>query len=116
MATTFTWNCKTVDTYTTHTDSNDVTHSDVVFNVHYRLTGEEAVGENNYHSEMIGTVEIDVNDLSQFTEFESVTNEISTNWVKGVLGEDQVLAMKASIEANIAEQKTPTIVTKFIEN
>ena len=44
MANTYTWDCRTVDTYPTHTDPNEVTESDVVYNVHWRLTATTEAG------------------------------------------------------------------------
>jgi hypothetical protein len=55
MANTYTWDCKTVDTYPTH-DS----HSDVVYNVHWRLNAEsdqqDAEG-NNYSASLIALMQ-----------------------------------------------------------
>ena len=116
MAIVYQWNCRTVDTYPTFTDENDNTHQDVVYNVHYRLTGTEVVDEVTYTSTNIGTANIETSDLSTFTAFESLTNENVSSWVEAVLGEDTVEAMKAGIANNIQEQQTPTSIVKYIEN
>ena len=47
MAISYTWDVKTVDTYPSHTDEQEPsnTESDVIYNVHWRLTGEDDVNQ-----------------------------------------------------------------------
>ena len=49
MATTYTWNVSTVDTYPTHTDENDVTENDVIFNVHWRMSADDKNQSNRVY-------------------------------------------------------------------
>lgn len=116
MAITYEWNCRTVDTYPNFSDENENTHEDVVYNVHYIITGEETVNDVLYTNSNIGTTTIETSDLSTFTDFESLTNETVSSWVEAALGEDQVAAIKASIASNIEEQQTPTSITKYIQD
>ena len=112
MAIAYTWDCKTVDTYPTK-DSK----ADVIFNVHWRLNGVKQVeGEdlNPMTGDSYGVVSLDTEDLSTFTAFADITEENVIGWVEAALGEDQVAALKASIDAQIAEKITPTVVTKTI--
>lgn len=112
MAIAYTWDCKTVDTYPTK-DSK----ADVIFNVHWRLNGVKQVeGEdlNPMTGDSYGVVSLDTEDLSTFTAFADITEENVISWVEAALGEDQVAALKASIDAQIAEKITPTVVTKTI--
>ena len=108
MAITYTWNCKTVDTYPTK-DSK----ADVIFNVHWRLTGGDDTEDENV-VDSYGVVSLDTEDLSTFTAFADITEADVIGWVEAALGEDQVAALKASIDAQIAEKITPTVVTKQI--
>ena len=57
MPNTYTWDCRTVDTYPSHTDEQDPanTESDVVYNVHWRVTGSDGTNE----ATVIGTQTID---------------------------------------------------------
>jgi hypothetical protein len=108
MAITYIWDCKTVDTYPTKDGK-----SDVIFNVHWKLNGEDDTEQKNngtYYSSSI----IDTSDLSNFKEFSDLTNEDVTNWVVTILGEDKVKEIKSHIDAQIAEKVTPTKVTKTI--
>ena len=61
-----------------------------------------------------GVVSLDTEDLSTFTAFADITEADVIGWVEAALGEDQVTALKASIDAQIAEKITPTVVTKQI--
>ena len=110
MATTYTWDCRTVDTYPSHTDSNEVTESDVVYNVHWRLTAA-----NEEHSATnIGTQNLSVEDLSGFTAFDSVTHEDVIGWVETAIGAEEVASMKSRLDAQLAELATPSSVTRVI--
>jgi hypothetical protein len=108
MAITYTWNCTTVDTYPTKSDQTDV-----IFNVHWRLNGVDDTEVKNV-GDSYGVVSLDTEDLSTFTAFADITEANVISWVEAALGEDQVAALKASIDAQIAEKITPTVVTKQI--
>ena len=108
MAITYTWDCKTVDTYPTKSDKTDV-----IFNVHWRLNGVDDTEDENA-TDSYGVVSLDTEDLSTFTAFADITEADVIGWVEAALGEDQVAALKTSIDAQIAEKITPTVVTKQI--
>jgi len=108
MAITYTWNCKTVDTYPTKSDQ-----ADVIFNVHWRLTGVDDTEDLN-SSDSYGVVSLDTEDLSTFTAFADITEANVIGWVEAALGEEQVASIKTSIDTQIAEKITPTVVTKTI--
>lgn len=110
MATTYTWDCRTVDTYPSHTDSNEVTESDVVYNVHWRLTAD-----NETHSATsIGTQTLSVEDLSTFTGFDSVTHDDVIGWVEAAMGEEAVASLKSGLDTQLAELAAPSSVTRTI--
>ncbi len=103
---TYTWNNKTVDTYPT-LDGN----TDVIFNVHWRLTGED---DNGNVGSTYGTQPLDTSDLSGFTAFADITEENINAWIEAAMGEEKVAELKTSIDAQIEEQVNPTVVTKTI--
>lgn len=105
MAINYTWDCKTVDVKTI--DGNEET----VFNVHWRLTGEDDL---NNASTVYGTQTLDTSDLSSFTAFADLTNDQITGWVESAMGEDKVAEFKSNISNQIAELVTPTQETKII--
>ena len=111
MTNTYTWDCKTVDTYPTHTDDNSVTQSDVVYNVHWRVTGDD--GTNNATN--IGTQTLEVSDISSFTSFDSIAHSDVVGWVQAALGTERVSELESSLDAKLVEMATPTSVTRIIE-
>ena len=113
MAIAYTWDVSTVDTYPTKSSK-----ADVIYNVHYRLTGTDDTNKDsdgNYqkHSHY-GSQTLDTSDLSSFKAFASVSKSDAQGWVEAALGSDRVTAIKAAIDAGIAEQITPTSVQKTI--
>ena len=113
MAINYAWDVSTVDTYPTK-DSN----SDVVHNVHWRLTATDDANTdsdgNNWTAEVYGSQGLDTDDISSFTAFADLTSSDVQGWVEAALGADEVTALKAGLDAKIAEKITPTSVTKTI--
>jgi len=113
MAINYAWDVSTVDTYPTK-DSN----ADVVYNVHWRLTATDDTNQdsdgNNWTATSYGSQAVDTSDLSSFTAFADLTASDVQGWVEAALGADEVTAMKAALDAQIAEKITPTSVTKTI--
>ena len=113
MAIAYTWDVSTVDTYPTK-DSK----ADVIYNVHWRLTGTD---DTNKDSEGVyqtatsyGSESLDTSDLSSFTAFASVSKANVQGWVETALGADAITKLKTSLDMQIAEKVTPTSVTKTI--
>tara|TARA_Y100001973_G_C4988060_1_gene227529 strand:+ start:166 stop:510 length:345 start_codon:yes stop_codon:yes gene_type:complete len=113
MAIGYTWDVSTVDTYPTK-DSK----SDVVYNVHWRLTATDDTNKdsdgNNWDATSYGSQGVDTSDLSSFIAFADLKASDVQGWVEAALGADEVTAMKAALDAQIAEKITPTSVTKTI--
>ena len=107
MANTYSWDCKTVDTYPSSGE-----FSDVVYNVHWRLTG----AEGDHAATVIGTQSLTAEDIQPegFIPFESLTHEQVIAWVEEAMGEDRVAELKASVDSQVAALITPTSVTKTI--
>jgi len=113
MAIGYTWNVSTVDTYPTK-DSK----SDVVYNVHWRITATDDTNkdsdDNNWTATSYGTQSVDTSDLSSFTAFADLSASDVQGWVEAAMGADAVTALKAGLDAKIALLITPTSVTKTI--
>ena len=120
MAITYAWDVKTCDTYPSYTDGQDPanTESDVVYNVHWRLTAEDDANQdadgNNITATVYGSQGLDVSDLGTFTAWADLTSSDVQGWVEAAIGADEVTAMKAGLDAQITEIVTPTSVTKII--
>lgn len=107
---TYTWDCRTVDAYPTHTDENGTTESQVVYNVHWRVTGSD----ETHSATVIGTQTLETADLSGFTAFDSVTHEDMIAWTKAAMGEERVTELGASLDSQLAELAAPSSVTLTI--
>ena len=112
MAITYTWNVNTVDVY-----PSEEGHSNVIYNVHWRLnaTDTEVDAEGNpYVASVYGTQSLDTSDLSNFTDFDSVTSSQVQGWVEAAMGEEAVQGLKDGLDAQIAALITPSSVTKTL--
>jgi len=125
MAISYEWDVSNVDTYPSHTDSQDPanTESDVVYNVHWRLKGTDdtnvdftdSEGNDVYYSaDVYGSIGLDVSDLSSFTSFADLAVADVQAWVEAAMGADQVQEHKDSIDAQIAAKINPTSVSRVI--
>ena len=113
MAIGYTWNVSTCDTYPTKDGK-----SDVVYNVHWRLTATDDTNKdsdgNNWTATIYGSQNVDTSDLSSFIEWSSLKASDVQGWVETALTADTVTAMKTALDAQIAEKITPTSVTKVL--
>ena len=113
MAISYAWDVKTVDTYPTK-DSK----SDVVYNVHWRLTATDDTNNdadgNSLTATVYGSQALDTSDLSSFTEFADLTVSDVQGWVEAALTADTVNDMKDSLDSTIEKLVTPTSVQKTI--
>ena len=113
MAIGYTWDCKTCDTYPSKGGK-----SNVVYNVHWRLTATDDTNKdsdgNNWTATTYGSQSVDTSDLSSFIEWSSLKASDVQGWVETALTADTVTAMKTALDAEIAEKITPTSVTKVL--
>lgn len=104
----YTWDCKTVDVYPSRDENTDV-----VYNVHWRITGEDS--ETLTTSTAIGTQVLNTDSISEFTPFEDLTNDQVVEWTKATMGEEQVASIEANIAKQIDEKNNPKSITMHIE-
>jgi hypothetical protein len=111
----YTWDCRTVDCYPTK-DEQGVELDDVVYNIHWRLTGTEVVDTKTYSATVIGTQMVAADDIdpATFVPFDELTNEIATGWCTSAMGADQVANLETSVANQIASQINPTSITLVI--
>jgi hypothetical protein len=111
----YTWDCRTVDCYPTK-DEQGVELDDVVYNIHWRLTGTEVVDTKTYSATVIGTQMVAADDIdpATFVPFDQLTNEIATGWCTSAMGPEQVTNLYTSVANQIAGQINPTSITLVI--
>jgi len=94
----FNWTVSAMD-YTVSQDG----HTNVVNTVHWRVSKTD--GDNSGSS--YGTVGLEA-PSGTFVEWDDITEEIAVGWAKAALGDEQVAATEAAIDAQIAEKANPT--------
>ena len=113
MAISYTWDVSTCDTFPTKSGK-----SNVVYNVHWRLTATDDTNNdangNPQTASVYGAQSLDTSDLSTFTNWSSLDAAKVQGWVEAALGSDEVTALKTGLDAQIAEKVTPTSVTKTL--
>jgi len=116
MAINYTWNVNTCDVYPTKKGK-----SNVVYNVHWRLTATDDTNKDAdgkfYTSTVYGAQGLDVSDLSNFTNWSSLDAAKVQSWVESAMNKDEsgkVATLKANLDARIAEKISPTTVTKSL--
>lgn len=111
----YSWDCRTVDCYPTK-DEQGVELDDVVYNIHWRLTGTEEYDGKTYTATVIGTQTVAADDIdpATFVPFDELTNEIATGWCTSAMGEEQVASLETSVANQIAGQINPTSITLVI--
>jgi hypothetical protein len=115
MSVLYSWDCRTVDCYPTK-DEQGVELDDVVYNIHWRLTGTEVVDTKTYSATVIGTQMVAAEDIdpATFVPFNELTNEIATGWCTSAMGAEQVANLETSVANQIASQINPTSITLVI--
>ena len=113
MAISYVWDVTTCDTFPTKSGK-----SNVVYNVHWRLTATDDTNKdsdgNPQTASVYGAQGLDTSDLSTFTNWSSLDAAKVQGWVEAALGSDEVTALKTGLDAQIAEKVTPTSVTKTL--
>ena len=113
MAINYAWDVSTVDTYPTKNSNSDVVH-----NVHWRLTATDDTNKDSdgeyWTAGVYGSQGLDTDSISSFVAFGSLDAAKVQSWVEAALTSDTVTELKAGLDAQIAEKITPTSVTKQI--
>jgi len=119
MAITYSWNCRTVDTYPTHSDAQETpnTQNDVIYNVHWSLSGQLVENEVTHSTNIIGTQTLSTEDLSSFSSFDSLTHDQIVGWTTASMEASATGSVEqkySSVSSSLALKVAPTSVTKYI--
>lgn len=102
MTITNTWAVMQMDCY-----PEEDGETDVVFNVHWTLTGTDGTYQGNVY----GTQGVSLDPDAPFTPYADLTQEQVIGWVQGAMGPEQVAALEANITQQINNQIAPPVVT-----
>lgn len=83
------------------------TETNVVFNVHWTLTGDDGEGHTGH---VYGSQSVSVDITDGFTPYEDLTETQVLGWVKDAMGEEQVAAHEANVAKQIDDQVNPPVV------
>jgi len=81
--------------------------TDVVFNVHWTLTGTDGT----YTGSVYGTQALTLDPENPFTPYADLTQDMVLGWVKDAMGAEQVATYEGSVAQQIADQIAPPVVT-----
>ena len=113
MAINYTWDVSECDVYPTKSGKSNVVHT-----VHWVLTATDDANNdadgNPQTAFRFGGQELDISDLSSFTNWSSLDAAKVQGWVEAALGADRVTEIKSQLSAQITEKVTPTSVKKTL--
>lgn len=115
MAISINWTITALDTYPTHSDTQDPvnTQNDVIHNAHWSCTASTGSHSNSVY----GTTVISTEDLGTFVDFDSLDNDTVVGWVTAsmeAMAEGTSTEYETSASASLAEQINPTSVVKYL--
>lgn len=102
MTVTNTWAVIQMDCYPEYDNE-----ADVVFNVHWTLTGTDGT----YSGYVYGSQSLTLDASAPFTPYADLTQEQVLDWVFGAMGAEQVAAYEANVAQQIQDQIDPPVVT-----
>ena len=104
MANTFSWSFEALYV---ELGPDAESHTDIVMNIHWRYSATD--GESPPHTvSVIGTAPVTWTEGDPWLPYEDLTEADVQGWTEEQLGEEQIEAMQASFDAQIAEQINPT--------
>ena len=80
---------------------------DVVFNVHWTLTGTDGT----YTGSVYGSQGVSIDPDAPFTPYDQLTEAQVIGWVQAAMGEEQVASYEANVAQQIEDQIDPPVVT-----
>jgi hypothetical protein len=102
MAITNTWAVQQMDCY-----PEEDGETDVVFTVHWTLTGTDGT----YSGNVYGSQAVPVDPTAPFTPYADLTETQVIGWVQSAMGAEQVASYEANVATQIANQIDPPVVT-----
>lgn len=102
MANTYTWVIEQMECA-----AQEAGKTDVVITVHWRQNATNGT----YNATVYGTAALTYTAGSPFTPYADLTQEQVVGWVQAALGTEQCAQLTANLDAQIANQVNPPVVT-----
>ena len=106
MSNQYNWVVNAVDC---HSSANG--QSNVVFNVHWGVNGNDGVANTSNTAYIYGTQAIQYNANTSFTPVANLAPSTVISWVQAAMGANQVAAIQSSLDTQIAAKQTPAVIT-----
>ena len=101
MSITNTWTVVQMDCY-----PEEDGETDVVFTVHWTLTGSDGT----YTGSVYGSQAVTVDPAAPFTPYADLTQDQVIGWAQDAMGAEQVTAFEDNVAQQIADQIDPPVV------
>ncbi len=119
MAIKYTWDCKTVSTYPTASNSENVEYNDVIHEAHWSLKAHDVINGVSQSYSSIGVQTLDTSNLStEFISFENIKHSDIIGWVTSSMNstdENAVANLKNAVSQSMIDIAYPKSVIKTIE-
>jgi len=103
VAISYTWQFESM-TVELGPDADD--HTDIVYSINWKYLADDGLGHNAWS---LGTASVKPWEEGEpWIEYADLTEADVQGWVEEAIGEDELAAITARLDANIAEQATPT--------
>jgi len=108
VAISYTWQFESL-TVELGPDADD--HTDIVYSINWRYLADDGLGHN---ARSFGTVSVEPWEEGEpWIEYADLTEADVQGWTEEAMGEDELAAIRARLDANIEEQATPTHETYY---
>jgi hypothetical protein len=101
----YTWSIAALNAYPTHEGQTDV-----IFTVHWRLNGTDAVNSTN-NASVYGSVGVTYDSTKPFTPYNQLTLQQVVGWTQDALGTTQVAQLQTNIDNQIVNLINPPVIT-----
>jgi len=113
MAISYTWDVSQCDVYPQKSGKSNVVHA-----VNWKLTATDDAHQDkdgvDISSTVISVQNINTSDLSSFINWSDLTASDVQGWVETAMGSTEVARLKSSLDEMIAQQISPSSVTKTL--
>ena len=85
--------------------------SNVCKEIEWVVSEDDPEKTMKYEAYRLGVVTLKDADSDSFVEFDSLTHEVCTKWVKDLLGSSEVSAIEDDVNRQLVEQETGSVTT-----
>ena len=80
-------------------------YNNVITHVHWKATASDTIDDKVHSARYYGCTALDTDDLTNFIEWEDVTEEIALGWIKYSLGYEGVEKVESELDMQLSVSK-----------